>query len=247
MMETVEAWRQKAITRTQYLINPCDIICLPQACWGTRHTCEQYSILIGWAWALSNMSNAVILQMHFTKYPVPDLSYSYRNNGIMWSFGISNHWQFYCLFKLTTTKTSNTDISDPSCHPILNAPCWESRWYSPFISFDIIIYLILDWSCLYASVKEFILDDVICEHDDIIKWKHFPRYWPFVQGIHRSPVNSAHKGQWCGVLVFSLICAWINGWVNNHEAGDLRCHCTHYDVTVMLWCTRKDYCAVMTL
>ena len=24
-------------------------------------------------------------------------------------------------------------------------------------------------------------------HDDVIKWKHFPRYWPFVQGIHRSP------------------------------------------------------------
>ena len=30
-------------------------------------------------------------------------------------------------------------------------------------------------------------------HDDVIKWKHFPRYWPFVQGIHRSPVNSLHK------------------------------------------------------
>ena len=23
-------------------------------------------------------------------------------------------------------------------------------------------------------------------HDDVIKWKHFPRYWPFVRGIHRS-------------------------------------------------------------
>ena len=32
-------------------------------------------------------------------------------------------------------------------------------------------------------------------HDDVIKWKHFPRYWPFVRGIHRSPVNSPHKGQ----------------------------------------------------
>ena len=27
-------------------------------------------------------------------------------------------------------------------------------------------------------------------HDDVIKWKHFPRNWPFVRGIHRSPVNS---------------------------------------------------------
>ena len=25
--------------------------------------------------------------------------------------------------------------------------------------------------------------------DDVIKWKHFPRYWPFVRGIHRSPVR----------------------------------------------------------
>ena len=70
-------------------------------------------------------------------------------------------------------------------------------------------------------------------HDDIIKWKHFPRYWPFVRGIHRSPVNSPHKGQWRGAFMFSLICVWINGWVNNGEAGDSRRYRAHYDVTVM--------------
>ena len=32
-------------------------------------------------------------------------------------------------------------------------------------------------------------------HDDVIKWKHFPRYWPFASGIHRSTVDSPHKGQ----------------------------------------------------
>ena len=73
-------------------------------------------------------------------------------------------------------------------------------------------------------------------HDDVIKWKHFPRYWPFVRGIHRSPVNSPHKGQWRRALMFSLICAWINGWVNNGEAGDLRPHGAHYDVTVVNEC-----------
>ena len=52
------------------------------------------------------------------------------------------------------------------------------------------------------------------QQDDVIKWKHFPRCWPFVLGIHRSPVNSTHKGQWRGALMFSLICVWINGWVN---------------------------------
>ena len=70
-------------------------------------------------------------------------------------------------------------------------------------------------------------------HDDVIKWKHLPRYWPFVRGIHRSPVNSPHKGQWRRALMFSLICVWINGWVNNREAGDLRRHRGHYDANVM--------------
>ena len=70
-------------------------------------------------------------------------------------------------------------------------------------------------------------------HDDVIKWKHFPRYWPFVREIHRSPVNSPHKGQWRGALMFYLIRAWINGWVNNGESGDLRRHRAHYDVIVM--------------
>ena len=69
--------------------------------------------------------------------------------------------------------------------------------------------------------------------DDVIKCKHFPRYRPFVWGIHRWPVNSPHKSQWRGALMFSLICAWINVWVNNREAGDLRRHRIHYDVTVM--------------
>ena len=70
-------------------------------------------------------------------------------------------------------------------------------------------------------------------HDDVTKWKHFPRYWPFLWGIHRWPVNSHQKSQWRRALMFSLIYSWINGWVNNLKAGDLRHHRTHYDVTVM--------------
>ena len=70
-------------------------------------------------------------------------------------------------------------------------------------------------------------------HDNVIKWTHFPRYWPFMRGIHTSPVNSTHKGQWRGALMFCLICTWIKIWVNNREAGDLRRHRTHYDAIVM--------------
>ena len=68
-------------------------------------------------------------------------------------------------------------------------------------------------------------------------WRHqveaFSCYWPFVRGINRSPVNSPHKGQWRGALMFSLIFAWINGRVNNHEAGDLGRHRAYYDVIIM--------------
>ena len=72
-------------------------------------------------------------------------------------------------------------------------------------------------------------------HDDFIKWKHFPHYWPFVRGIHRSPVNSPRKCQWRGALMFCLICASIKDWINNGETGDLRRHRAHYDVIVMGW------------
>ena len=95
-----------------------------------------------------------------------------------------------------------------------------------------------------------------CNHYDVIKWKHFPRYWPFLQGIHRSPVNFHHKGQWRGALMFSLICAWINHWVKNNEAGDWRRYRAHYDVTVMIivsfmcfWWQRStglDHCFILT-
>ena len=69
--------------------------------------------------------------------------------------------------------------------------------------------------------------------EDVIKCKHFPRYWPFVRGIHRWPMNSPHKGHWRGALMFSSIRPWIKGGVNNGEAGDLRCHPVHYDVILM--------------
>ena len=70
---------------------------------------------------------------------------------------------------------------------------------------------------------------LILLHDDIIKWKHFLRYWPFVREF------TGHKGQWRGALMFPFICAIINGWANNHGAGDLRRRGVHYDVTVMTY------------
>ena len=76
--------------------------------------------------------------------------------------------------------------------------------------------------------------------DDVINWKHFPRYWPFVRGIHRSPVNSPHKGQWRGAWIFSLICALnqrlskqLWGWRFETPSCSLWRHCN--DPTWSLW------------
>ena len=70
-------------------------------------------------------------------------------------------------------------------------------------------------------------------HDDVIKWKHFRRNWPFVRKFIGPRWIPRTNGQWRGALVFSLTCVWINVWVNNGEAGVSRRHRTHYDVIVM--------------
>ena len=71
-------------------------------------------------------------------------------------------------------------------------------------------------------------------HDNVIKWKHFPCYCPFVRGIQQSPVDSPHKVQWHGALMFFLICAWTNGCANNRGAGDLWRYRFHYDAIVLI-------------
>ena len=85
--------------------------------------------------------------------------------------------------------------------------------------------------------QKLLLKMILWYHDDAIKWKHFLRYWPFVRGNSPggSPVNSQHKGQLRGALMFSLICVWISGWVNKRESGDLRRYRAHYDVIVMIY------------
>ena len=61
------------------------------------------------------------------------------------------------------------------------------------------------------------------------------------RGTHRSPVNSPHKRQWHGALMLPFICNWINVWAKNREAGELRRHHAHYDVTTM----SHPYCSIL--
>ena len=71
----------------------------------------------------------------------------------------------------------------------------DIAWHVDFLGFVSLLLQAYRFCCDFCDF-----------HDDVIKWKHFPRNWPFV----RSPVNFPHKGQWRGALMFSLIYAWIN-------------------------------------
>ena len=94
-------------------------------------------------------------------------------------------------------------------------------------------YSFLDYCCVRGIMSHVPVCSNHCgSHGDVSwLWLHqmetFPRYWPFVRGIHRSPVNVTRS------LDFSLLSVWTNDWVNKWDAGDLRCHRAHYDVTVI--------------
>ena len=74
-------------------------------------------------------------------------------------------------------------------------------------------------------------------------WRHKMETFSAVLALRErnSPVDSFHKGQWRAALMFSFICAWANGWVNNLDAGDLTSHplWRHCNVTTATWPCRK--------
>ena len=143
-------------------------------------------------------------------------------------------------------------------HMMVSIPCAFTSWWWNFIRYLSEIFACMHWDTLRRLISISVIQsldgsswvrheqyvllytrnfcglviDQAC-HDDVIKWKHFPRFWSFVRGIHRSPVNSTQKGQWRRTLMFYLIYVWINDWVHNREAGDLRRHRGHYDVVPM--------------
>ena len=119
------------------------------------------------------------------------------------------------------TKPIFTDLGNGKLSSFLTPSydMWEVR-LGPGVKMKIKVYSCVVVSCVrrkyrtvYGSTMKSLFAmymhhlEILHIHDDVIKWKHFPRYWPCVRGIHRSPVNSPHKGQWRGALVFSLICA----------------------------------------
>ena len=96
---------------------------------------------------------------------------------------------------------------------------------------------------MYCHIPPLKTDNSHHNHNSDVKmsttwWRHqmetFSALLALCAGNSPVPVNSPHKGQWRGALMFTLICTGINDWVNNREAGDLRRHLDHYDVSVMM-------------
>ena len=111
--------------------------------------------------------------------PVINFCCGYHNgHGIM-------KWSFVVVFKKGLIQTTH------------------SSTYWPLDLFDGICFVSYDKFHMISTLSR----GRMPYHDDVIKWKHFPRYWPLVRGLQRSPVNSPHKGQRRGALMFFLICA----------------------------------------
>ena len=110
--------------------------------------------------------------------------------------------------------------------------CWRSHCPS------VCEVILKDMNKMFCPKPQKGMARIMCKirgiyHDDVIKWKHFPRYWPFVR---ESTVGFPSQRPVTRGIDISLICAWANAWVNNRDPGDLRRHGAHYDVTVLAYC-----------
>ena len=112
---------------------------------------------------------------------------------------------------------------------LINKTCWNtnlSHWGWDQIATISLRLFLTPFSCIKTVVFWFKFHQISCPESS--------QQWATLLALcEGNPPVTPHKGQWRGALMLSLICAWTNGWANNPDAGNLRCHRTHYDVTVM--------------
>ena len=135
----------------------------------------------------------------------------------------------------------------------------HSCWYPSICFAGLTNWKLKLWTMLSHTIKSIALSEHIlhlwCNHELLVQmhsvwswWRHqmetFSALLALFAGNSPVPVNSLHKDQWRGALMFSLFCAWINDWVNNREAGDFKCHRAHHAVNVMwpLWAASQMHC-----
>ena len=97
----------------------------------------------------------------------------------------------------------------------------NDQCYKPVVKFCLV--WIVCHTCWHHQMKTLSALLALCEENPLFT-NGFPSQMPVTQSFD-----------------ISLICAWTNPWANNPDASDFRCHCTHYDVTVMIKSYIKDY------
>ena len=119
-----------------------------------------------------------------------------------------------------------------TCHDGSSVRAWAKSWH------DWIIICYVRATCILFEIFALWSHKYLMKYspDRYAWWRHQIETFSALLALcaGKLPVNSPHKGQWRGELMFSLICAWTNGWVNNRAVGDLRRHHAHYDVIVVV-------------
>ena len=184
-------------------------------------------------------------------------------------------WSFDIFFDLSFNKRLSTQLRGwwfgmPSCS--LWRPCNAESVYDSDGLVQVCSNFIANAQELLQSCTKLLIYETIyltwekawiqlnykfkINHDDVIKWKHFLRYWPFVQGIHRwIPLTKASD---VGTLMFSLICSlkkWLSkqswGWWFEMPLGSLWRHCNAhntyiYPKNISLMCWNSGICLMCT-
>ena len=140
------------------------------------------------------------------------MSLAIRVYALRW-WGICHSLHPHCPFAHTTTITRSVENAKPSSNgtimmcnhsfaPPPPPPQKKKKTKKTAIqSNSVNRSVVADCDYLVDEIKK------SNNHDDVIKWIYFPRYWPFVRGIHQSPKNYPHKGQWRGALMLIFLSA----------------------------------------
>ena len=126
-------------------------------------------------------------------------------------------WQckFYDIFKYTKGKTTQLSRILPNAFDY-SCKCWCLTIDSSTLNRYVIC--MIRWYCIFLSLFSYTTPHdnqppqrthtdssgaLWQNHDDVITWKLFPRYWPFLLGIHQLLVNVLHNGRWRGDSMLS--------------------------------------------
>ena len=117
-------------------------------------------------------------------------------------------WEGFFIITMVTQGYAGYFVSKRTILCRTTHVCFE-----PIIFVLIVVLIVVD----YIIVTPSLLESAWRRH----QMETFSALLALCAGNSPVLMNSPHKGQWRGALMFYLICVWINGWVNNREAGDI--------------------------